>query len=86
MKRYEIARKSGTGGNIGVYEGRDEDEALDAMAKDAGYANFRESCLIVDNIRYLTPYRWRDDLSDADLADLYVEDQRSDYVVNEVSK
>jgi len=28
---------------IGVYEGADESEALEAMAKDAGYADYAEA-------------------------------------------
>ena len=29
---------------LGVYEGADEAEALDAMARDAGYADYADCC------------------------------------------
>jgi hypothetical protein len=32
------------GSDYGIYEGNDEDEALDAMAADAGYGGFSAMC------------------------------------------
>lgn len=42
-RRFEISNIN-TGFVFGVYEGRNESEALDAYAADAGYVSFGESC------------------------------------------
>ena len=42
-RRFEISNIN-TGVVFGVYEGRNESEALDAYAQDAGYASFGEAC------------------------------------------
>lgn len=43
IRRFEISNIN-TGVVFGVYEGRNEGEALDAYAADAGYASFGEAC------------------------------------------
>ena len=42
-KRYEIHSTQGI--FLGVYEGIDEQGALDALARDAGYADHADACL-----------------------------------------
>lgn len=39
MKKFEIANRN-SGLVLGVYEGETKEEALDAMARDAGYASY----------------------------------------------
>lgn len=67
MPKFEIGVIS-SGVNLGVYEGRDEDDAAEAMAKDAGYKSFRDMCSITDP---------------ADL-DAEVERQRSNLVITQI--
>jgi len=43
MSKYEIENTI-SGVVFGVYEGNSENEALDAMARDAGYADYAECC------------------------------------------
>lgn len=43
MSKYEITNTR-SGLVLGVYEGATEAEALDAMARDAGYADYAECC------------------------------------------
>ncbi len=45
--KFNICNKQ-SGVDLGDYEGSNEAAALDAMAKDAGYKNFRASCSISD--------------------------------------
>jgi hypothetical protein len=40
--KYRIANPS-SGVILGVYEGTSEDDALDAMAREAGYADYSEA-------------------------------------------
>lgn len=47
MNRYAISVQS-SGVDLGVYEGDTEDGAIDAMARDAGYADYRVMCAITD--------------------------------------
>ena len=45
MTQFKITNLvSGT--EIGVYEGKTKEEALDAMARDAGYADWAHSCAV----------------------------------------
>lgn len=46
MSNYEITNAR-IGVALGVYEGATEAEALDAMARDAGYADYAECCEVV---------------------------------------
>lgn len=43
MNSYEISCKS-SGFCFGIYEGDTEIEALDKLARDAGYKNHKEAC------------------------------------------
>ena len=43
MKRWTIANKT-SGQGLGTYKGATRDAALNALAKDAGYKNYREAC------------------------------------------
>lgn len=45
MTRYLISNRS-SGAELGVYEGETEAEALDAMARDAGYDSFAAACVV----------------------------------------
>jgi hypothetical protein len=44
-KQFEIANTH-SGLVLGVYEGETADDALDAMARDAGYQDYRDACSI----------------------------------------
>lgn len=44
MKKYAIGNKFGA--DLGIYEGDTPDDALDAMARCAGYADYRDACSI----------------------------------------
>lgn len=44
MKRFSIGNKQGA--DLGIYEGETADDALDAMARDAGYSDYRNACSI----------------------------------------
>lgn len=37
-----------SGADLGAYEGETADEAVEAMAKDAGYKSYRDMCSITD--------------------------------------
>ena len=43
MSKYLITN-SRSGMDLGVYKGDTEEEALDAMARDAGYSDYAECC------------------------------------------
>lgn len=43
MARWNISNTT-SGLELGVYEGVTREEALDAMARDAGYESFADSC------------------------------------------
>lgn len=43
MSKYLITNTI-SGVELGVYEGNTESEALDAMARDAGYSDYAECC------------------------------------------
>lgn len=45
--KFEIAVKT-SGVNLGVYEGADADEAIEAMSRDAGYESFSDQCAASD--------------------------------------
>jgi hypothetical protein len=45
MKHYRISNET-TGLELGVYEGETQQEALDAMARDAGYADHAQATLV----------------------------------------
>jgi len=47
MKKFQIVNLD-SGTVLGVYEGENEKEALDAMARDAGYFDYHEACNIYD--------------------------------------
>ena len=47
MPRFQIEVKS-SGHVFGVYEGDSEDEAVEALARDAGYTSYRAMCAITD--------------------------------------
>ena len=47
MKTFEVSSKV-SGMFLGTYDADDADAALDASAKDAGYADFRAACAITD--------------------------------------
>lgn len=49
MTHYLITNTT-SGANLGVYEGADEDEALDAMARDAGYSDYEAACEVSDDM------------------------------------
>jgi hypothetical protein len=66
--KYAITVQS-SGVDLGVFEGATADEAVEAMARDAGYSSYREACAISDP---------------ADL-DAEVERQRSDLIVTEAN-
>lgn len=43
MKKWKIENRV-SGVNLGVYEGPTQGDALDAMARDAGYRDYAEAC------------------------------------------
>lgn len=45
MSKYLITNTH-SGAELGVYEGNTEAEALDAMARDAGYSSYAECCAV----------------------------------------
>jgi hypothetical protein len=47
MPKFEISNIV-SAVTLGIYEGADESEALDAMARDAGYSDYRNLCSITD--------------------------------------
>ncbi len=67
MPNFNICVKT-SGVDLGDYEGTTEAEAIDAMAKDQGYKDFRAMCSITDP----------KDLDDE------VERQRADLIVTKV--
>lgn len=64
---YSIAVQS-SGVVLGDYPGETADDAVEAMARDAGYSSYRDMCSIADP----------DDL------DAEVERQRADLIVNAI--
>jgi len=63
---FEIAVQS-SGVVLGQYQGQDADEAVEAMARDAGYSSYRDMCSITD----------------PEDVDAEVERQRSDLIVTQ---
>ena len=49
MKNYEITNPT-SGVNLGTYQGETPEEALDAMARDAGYADAAEAAEVAGKI------------------------------------
>lgn len=47
MAQFAIAVIT-SGADLGVYEGATADDAVEAMAKDAGYKSYRDMCSITD--------------------------------------
>ena len=45
--KFNICNKV-SGVDLGDYEGADKAEAMDAMAKDAGYKDYRDMCATTD--------------------------------------
>jgi hypothetical protein len=45
MSRYLITNKT-SGAVFGVYQGTDVDDALDCYARDAGYRDYSDACLV----------------------------------------
>ncbi len=43
MKKYRIENQH-SGVDMGIFDGETEEDALDAMARDAGYADYAEAC------------------------------------------
>jgi hypothetical protein len=43
LRKYRISNLE-SGQDLGIYEASDVDDALDAMAKDAGYDDFGHAC------------------------------------------
>jgi len=43
MKKFQISNTT-SGADLGTYEAATREEALDAMARDAGYKSFAASC------------------------------------------
>jgi len=48
MAQFEINNRT-SGLVLGVYEAANEADALDEMARGAGYENFADACFVVDN-------------------------------------
>ena len=48
-KKFHIESTAGV--DMGVYEGETEAEALDAMARDAGYADYADACDVTGGSR-----------------------------------
>ena len=67
MSKFTITVKS-SGVILGDYDGTTADEAVEAMARDAGYSSYRAMCSITDP----------DDL------DAEIERQRDDLIVSEI--
>ena len=53
MKKHEITIN---GTFMGIYEGKDKNEALDAMARDAGYASYEAITSAYDDDNELYPH------------------------------
>jgi hypothetical protein len=47
-KKYQIENRQ-SGVVLGTYEGESEAEALDAMARDAGYDSYEDSCRVTES-------------------------------------
>ena len=43
MKKWRITNRT-SGADLGVYEGPTQGDALDALARDAGYRDYAEAC------------------------------------------
>ena len=44
MKKFSIGNRQGA--DLGIYEAETEAAALDVMARDAGYSDYRDACSI----------------------------------------
>jgi len=50
MKKFEIVQTT-SGVILGIYEGETAEQALDAMAQDAGYSTYEESLAVTGETR-----------------------------------
>jgi hypothetical protein len=48
VRKFRIVNQF-SGVDLGVYEGADEEAALDALAQDAGYYDFKNACRILED-------------------------------------
>jgi hypothetical protein len=62
MPTYKI-ENTVSGQVLGAYQARDENAALDAMARDAGYKDFADSCRVLSR----TEEEGREDLKVTEL-------------------
>lgn len=46
MTQYSISNRT-SGADLGIYESASVEEALDTMARDAGYKNYADCCSVV---------------------------------------
>jgi hypothetical protein len=49
MKTFEIGNRY-SGVILGVYAGQDQFAAIDAMARDAGYTDYKTLCAVVPSV------------------------------------